>query len=208
MDTLYHNWIQTTAQYGVAENLAHSVYDDLVKRYSENGRHYHNLTHVQTLLADIGEHYTGNMPHEVYFAVWFHDAVYNTVIGNNEARSAALAEEQLRLMNLPAEMIAQVKALILKTANHAQAEANDEATKIFLDADLKILGVDVDAYKTYTAQVRQEYSLVPDMLFNRGRRKFVEQTLALPNIYRTRFFADKYEAQARINLANELKQLS
>ncbi len=207
MDTLYNNWMQITAQYGADKVTAESIYQNLLKRYNEGGRYYHDLNHVQTLLHDIGEYYSGNIPHEVYFAIWFHDAIYNTLLGNNEARSAELAEEQLRLLNVPADIIKKVSTLILKTANHANAEASDEATKVFLDADLKILGIPAAKYEQYTAQVRKEYHLVPDMLFNRGRRKFIEHTLALPRIYRTDFFGDQYEVQARINLANELKQL-
>ena len=208
MDTLYNNWNTITSRYSSDEQLSQTLYTNLVERYNESGRHYHNLTHVQTLLYDIGEYYGGAIPDELFFAVWFHDAIYNTIIGNNEARSADLAVEQLEKLEVPANIIARVKDLILKTADHAAADAYDEATKVFLDADLKILGAPAEVYEQYTQQVRREYHLIPDMLFKPGRRKFVERTLALPGIFRTEYFESRYEAQARINLANEVKQLS
>ena len=108
---------------------------------------------------------------------------------------------------MPAAIINEVENLILKTANHLQAEANDKATKLFLDADLKILAADAPTYKCYTDAVRKEYSMYPDVMFNHGRKKFIEKALASPRIFKNERFYNTCEEQARQNLLTELNQL-
>jgi predicted metal-dependent HD superfamily phosphohydrolase len=40
-----------------------------------------------------------------------------------------------------------------------------------LDADLSILGKDLDTYLAYTKMIRKEYSIYPDFLYKPGRKK-------------------------------------
>ena len=63
-------------------------------------------------------------------------------------------------------------------------------------------------YDTYCQQVRKEYSIYPDFLYKPGRKKVLEHFLNMERIFKTTYFFDLYEAQARENLRRELSSLS
>ena len=81
-------------------------------------------------------------------------------------------------------------------------------TNFFMDADLSILGADKDPYFKYAGQVRKEYKYFPDFLYNPGRKKVLKEFLKMGNIFKTKYFQDKYEEQAKVNITDELKSLS
>lgn len=66
---------------------------DLLRRYAEAGRYYHNMTHVGKMLAWLDR--TGAVSPAMELAVWFHDAVYEPLGRENEAESAAFFERTL-----------------------------------------------------------------------------------------------------------------
>lgn len=72
------------------------------------------------------------------------------------------------------------------------------------DADLAVLAGPPDAYAAYAAAVREEYAFVPDDLFRTGRAEVLRQLLALPRLFHTPECHDRWEAQARRNLATEV----
>jgi predicted metal-dependent HD superfamily phosphohydrolase len=83
-------------------------------------------------------------------------------------------------------------------------EPSDDEIDLFTDADLSILGSSPDVYQLYSQQVRQEYSIYPDLLYKAGRKKMLLHFLEMEHIYKTSFFRNKYETTARRNLENEL----
>ena len=83
----------------------------------------------------------------------------------------------------------------------------DSDTNYFMDADLAILGADDDLYNLYTRQIRKEYKFYPDLLYKPGRRKVLQHFLQMDSIYKTSYFKDKYEWQARKNIKRELMDL-
>ena len=102
-------------------------------------------------------------------------------------------------------LVQKVSDMIMATADH---QSEDTETSIFLDADMCILGSNENLYRDYIAKVRKEFSIYPDLLYNSGRKRFIEGTLKRDAIFLTTAFREKYETRARINLANELKSLS
>jgi len=48
---------------------------------------------------------------------------------------------------------------------------------------------------------------VPDFIYNQGRQKVLKHFLAMNQIYKTDYFFNKYESQARTNLNIELEKL-
>ena len=206
-ELLQKQWMDITAKYKADENLRRVIFNELITHYNDPGRFYHNLTHIETMLKDLEDYYSGNLPDELFFAAWFHDAIYNAMLPNNEGKSAELAVKELKKLQAPKELIAYVESLILETANHLEVETDNEMTMVFLDADLKILGTEEPAYLLYTEAVRKEYAMFPDLLFNRGRKAFLKNALATLRIYRTDKFFKTYEQQARKNLQNELNQM-
>ena len=86
--------------------------------------------------------------------------------------------------------------------------SNSTDTNYFIDADLSILGSDNKSYLNYSRQIRKEYRHFPDILYKPGRRKVLAAFLEMKNIFKTKYFQDKYEEQAKINILDELKSLS
>jgi predicted metal-dependent HD superfamily phosphohydrolase len=80
----------------------------------------------------------------------------------------------------------------------------DEHTQLFLDADMAIIGASEDVYERYTDKIKNEFTNVPSILYQQGRKRFIQNTLKAERIYQSDYFFDRYERQARLNLYNEL----
>ncbi|GIW26587.1 hypothetical protein [Meiothermus sp.] len=172
--------------------------DDLLTRYAEPQRFYHNLAHLEALLQLLPA-----KPH-LEFAVWFHDAVYDPTRSDNETQSALLAEQNLKHLGVAPLLIQAVVHIILATQNH---QTEDPETALFLDADLAILGADAKIYRAYAQAIRQEYAWVPEALFRERRALVLQKFLSRKRIYQTEAFAH-LEAPARQNLRHELEALA
>ena len=205
-DALERAWLALWKRVG-AQGDAGAVYRDLVARYSEAGRAYHTLDHIQACLAELAGVPDGSLDRDALeFALWFHDAIYDTHAHDNEERSAALAQEVGRSAGLSDAFGAEVAALILTTKHAASPIASDE--QLMVDIDLAILGKEQSQFDEYEAQIRREYAWVPAGVFAGARAKILESFLARPAIYSTPIFRDKYEAQARRNLAHSIARLA
>jgi len=196
-----------TSRYTESIPLVEKLYTELVKHYSEKGRFYHNLNHLNSLLQQI-------LPladlikdlDMVLFAVYYHDVVYSVLRKDNEEKSALFADKRLNALNVKVNRIALCNKHIL--ASKAHRVSDDSDTNFFTDADLAVLGQDWSAYKIYTEGVRKEYWIYPDIIYKPGRKKVVEHFLRMGKIYKTEPFYAKFENQARLNLKRELEELA
>jgi predicted metal-dependent HD superfamily phosphohydrolase len=192
--------------------ISGTIRDELVRAYAAPDRHYHDLAHIEALLALAREHGAALSDREaVDAAIWFHDAIYDTRRHNNEARSAELAGERLR-GRADQDRIDRIATMIRATAGHTLPGLPDDGARrdcaLFLDMDLAILGSEPAAFDAYEAAVRREYSWVPEPLWVEGRRKVLENFLARPAIYASPQFQASHEAAARRNLAQSLAALA
>lgn len=73
--------------------------------------------------------------------------------------------------------------------------------------DLKILSKDWEDYSIYFQQIRKEYSIYPDFLYNPGRKKALQHFLEHDYIYQTETFRNLYERQAKRNIQKEIDLL-
>ncbi|MHA7262916.1 DUF4031 domain-containing protein [Arthrobacter sp. TMN-37] len=181
---------------------------DLLERWNEPHRAYHDLRHLLAVLealdALLGPD-DGGLRRPVLLAGWFHDAVYAGKAGEDEEASAALAARLLRGELPPAE-VSEVERLVLLTRTHAPAPG-DRAGALLCDADLSILGGRAGDYAGYVAAVRKEYAHVPDDAFTAGRADVVRHLLALDPLFRTEKGAALWTGRARANLQAELARL-
>jgi len=176
----------------------------LIAAYSAPGRHYHNVQHLENLFAQVAAFPLQDAV-VVGLAIWYHDAVYEALRGDNEAKSAEWALAFLAKTTLEPARCARVADLIRRTADHTQPQPPDDADLLlFLDADLSILGAPQAAYWDYARQVRREYRLVPDLLYRPGRRKVLAKLLAAPVLFHTPTLREAFDAPARRNLQAEL----
>jgi len=184
---------------------------ELSALYRAEDRHYHNLAHIEAMLS-LATDYRASLhdPRAVEAAIWFHDAIYDSRAKDNEARSAALAAEKLA-GRTDAERLDRITAMIVATATHelpslADKEAVRDAA-LFLDMDLSILGSSPDAFDAYEQAVRREYGWVEEPMWRAGRGAVLKTFLARPHIFHTEEFRQRFEPQARQNMARSLEAL-
>ncbi|TIO10430.1 hypothetical protein [Mesorhizobium sp.] len=184
---------------------------ELSALYRAEGRHYHNLAHIEAMLALAGGYRASLHDAEaVEAAIWFHDAIYDSRAKDNEARSAALAEEKLA-GRTDAQRLGRITAMIIATATHELPQFGDENAirdaALFLDMDLAILGAAPDAFDAYEQAVRREYGWVEEPMWRAGRSAVLKSFLARPHIFHTEEFRQRFEAQARQNIARSIEAL-
>ncbi|MFE9556864.1 hypothetical protein ACFYOD_25685 [Streptomyces sp. NPDC006703] len=181
---------------------------DLLARWAEPQRRYHDTAHLTAVLdhIDVLEQYAHD-PALVRLAAWFHDAVYLPDRSENEERSARLAERALPEAGLSARATTEVARLVRLTVTHAPDDG-DANGAVLCDADLAILAANPEAYAAYAAAVREEYAFVPEAAFRAGRADVLRQLLALPRLFRTPHGERVWETAARENLAAELALLA
>jgi predicted metal-dependent HD superfamily phosphohydrolase len=177
--------------------------DRLCEAYDDAARGYHDRTHLVEVLERLDELIPPDHPTRdaVLLAAWFHDAVYDTE-GDNEERSARLAEEELA----DTPHAAEVARLVRLTETHRPAD-DDLDGQLLCDADLAILAAPPERYDDYTAGVRAEYAVIPDHVFREGRRSILQELLAKPTLFHTEQARRRWEVRARANLQAEIAAL-
>ncbi|MEJ8803819.1 HD domain-containing protein [Pontibacter sp. H249] len=203
---LKQNWDTLCSKYTADAYLTENLWQELEQAYTSEGRYYHNLNHLAYMLELAEKYKHESIKYDLLqFAIFYHDIVYTPTQTDNEEKSAQLAEEQLHQISLPEDEIAQVKSMILSTKNHQQN--NNITTDFLLDLDLAILGAGWQKYNVYRQAIRKEYSMYSDATYQTGRQSILQRFLAQPYIFKTPFFRERLELQARENLRMELDML-
>lgn len=187
------------------------IHQEIRRAYGEPHRYYHTLEHVARVL-ELLDTVQGRLarPAEAELALWLHDVIYHPRAGDNEARSAAYAQDLLQAGQVDRRVGDRVAALILATRHVAGAappagEAGAD-TAYVLDTDLSILGAPEPEFDRYEAQVRREYGYRSDEEWRQGRARVLGMFQARARIYVTPEFAH-LEAPARLNLARALGRI-
>ena len=199
------HFFKSVEQFSSDKGIAEKLWAELAEKYSARTRHYHTLDHLDDMLKLLVPLRNAFKNWDVIvFAVAYHDAIYNALRSNNEEKSALLAVARLKSIGVPEEHITKCQQLIFATKKH---EAADHETNLFTDADLSILGSDTETYNRYLKNIREEYAMYPDLLYNPGRKKVLLHFLGMNQIFKTKEFSGQLEAQARKNLQAELSML-
>lgn len=176
--------------------------------YAEPHRRYHTRRHIEQCLALLDEvpDLMDSERQVLAYAIWWHDAVYDPLAKDNEARSAEMARRDLRDFDVSIHAREEVARLILLTAGH-EVEEEDRLGEILVSIDLAILGAEPDAYDAYARAVREEYAHVPDDAWKLGRPAVLKKFLEARVIYPDPALRQRFEARARENLAREIAGL-
>jgi len=203
---LKDTFIRLLRNYSANDALTNELWAEIEKSYANKKRHYHTLQHLENVwveLTDVREKIVNW--DTILFTLFYHDIIYNPLKSDNEERSAELAENRMRQLSVPDSSIERCKRQILATKSHLISTDSD--TNYFTDADLSVLGQTWDIYSLYYQNIRKEFSIYPDSVYNPGRKKVLHHFLAMEKIFKTDDFYDKYELQARINLQKEIESL-
>jgi len=189
--------------------ISGAVRDELIARYSEPHRRYHTVTHIEDCLAQVAASTDMDVNQRTLMdvAIWFHDAIYDATRSDNEAESAKLAADRLAAEGAPQAFIDEVVRLILLTAGHS-VQADDVLGARLVSIDLSILGAEPDRYDAYAAAIREEYAHVPEPLYRAGRAAILGRFLLSEALFADPIWAERFEAQARANLAREIADLT
>ncbi len=181
--------------------MPRTLRDDLLLRWSEPHRHYHDVRHLAQCLVALDR--LGGAEPVVELAVWFHDAVYRGIAGEDEEASARLAEVSLAGL-LPDADVTEVARLVRITVDH---DPHDERGSLLSDADLSILGQIPGRYHVYARDVRLDYDHIDDETWRLGRSDILRTLLGRDPLFRTERGRDLWEERARANLTGELASL-
>ena len=199
--TLQDKYTELLLNIGFAENGIQHHWLNLEKAYSRKLRHYHNLNHLSEMM-DYYDLYRSHLenPNEVLFAIFYHDIIYKVTRKDNELKSAQYA---VTLLPDDSKLDKELVYNMICATQHHQHNENEDINWL-IDFDLKVLSKDWSAYKIYFEQIRKEYKIYPNFLYNPGRKKALEHFLKNEFIFQTAEFRNKYETQARENILSEI----
>lgn len=181
-----------------------SDYRRVRRAWSGMSRHYHTLTHLDACLRELdGARSLAVRPGEVELTLWFHDAIYRSWRRDNEHKSAELAAHTLRAASI--ESVERIRQMVLATMHRDEGFAGD--TALVVDIDLSILGQTPEIYAQFERAIRREYWWVPRARYVAARGAVLQRFLGRAAIYQHDLFYEKYERQARVNIAAALAQL-
>ncbi|WNB85272.1 hypothetical protein [Cellulomonas sp. ATA003] len=186
----------------------------LLDRWSEPGRHFHNLKHLVHVLSRVDE--LAEETHEpdlVRLAAWYHGAIFDAAEkaayanrgGEDEVASADLARAELTQLGVPERNAGRVAQLVTALARHL-AVPGDFDCAVLCDADLAVLAAEPQRYKAYLKEVRAEYAHVPVEDYLRARSAILTKLQQRPALF-TSPLGTAWEGSARQNVAAELHRI-
>ena len=209
VETLHKNWLLLSEKYFKNTFEAVILWDKIKKNYSSKNRYYHNLMHIYTMLQKASENKSQIKNYnEVLFAIWFHDIIYIPTSKKNEEKSADFAKFALKNISKENIEIDVIYQLIMSTKSHQIILKENTDNAFLLDFDLAILGADWKFYQAYIHNIRKEYKMYPNFLYNPARKKVLLNFLEREHLFFTSKYQKVLEKKARQNLAKEIEILS
>lgn len=175
-----------------------TIHQQLIASYSEPQRFYHRLTHIEHCLALI-EKISSELqsPEALELAIWYHDVIYQPGAKDNEQLSADLfmtTSDGVFDDNLRDTVYQHIMATV-----HDGSEVNHADTIYMLDIDLSSFGRPWAEFIQDSDNLRLEMKHWPDDAFYRRQTRFQDKLFGQPRFFKSDYFYDNYEAQARQN---------
>lgn len=176
------------------------IHQLLLDAYREPQRHYHSLAHIEQCMGmfDACKSLATN-PDALELAVWFHDVIFEPDQADNERRSADL---YLQLSDgvQADEMRRLVERLIMATLHDGNSLQDPDAVYM-VDIDLSSFGLSWEEFLRDSENLRRENANLSDAEYYRRKKEFQNCLLDKERFYRSDFFAERLENQARSNLS-------
>jgi pantetheine-phosphate adenylyltransferase len=143
----------------VIERLEYlGINPDVIKRYDEPHRYYHNFDHIIYML-----NFLGDISDELFIAVIFHDIVYDPKRSDNEEMSVKLLES-----NYPYDL--EISNAIMDTKTH---KPSGTLSELLCEADLNILNSTFKNLVDFENKIFKEYQFVDWKIYKRERIKIL-----------------------------------
>jgi predicted metal-dependent HD superfamily phosphohydrolase len=178
-----------------------AIHQQLTDAYSEPHRVYHTLNHIEHCLTHLDNisDYLQNQD-AVELAIWYHDVIYNPGAKDNEQLSADLFMETTR-GRFDDSLRDTVYQHIMATL-HDDSEIDNNDTKFMVDIDLSSFGLPWPKFSQDSDNLRLEMCGLSDEDFHRKQSTFQQNLMARPRLFKSDYFYENYEQQARQNLAD------
>lgn len=185
---------------GAADDSA-AIHQQLLDAYSESQRVYHTLDHIEHCL-ELFDSVSRKLRRAdaVELGIWFHDVIYQPGSPDNEQLSADFFMS-LTTGAMPDSTRSSVYEMIMSTI-HDDTAIDDADTKFLVDIDLSSFGLPWEEFIRDSEHVRKELSHIPDDVFYPKQAAFQKKLLDRPRFFKSDHFFEKYEHQARQNLAD------
>ncbi|PPQ80326.1 hypothetical protein CVT25_003610 [Psilocybe cyanescens] len=209
---LRRRFTQITSDLGASEATVEEWANKFIERYTEPQRHYHNLTHIYSMLEclDANRTLVKNLS-ALTLAILFHDWVYDPKAKDNEKESIKCFQQFAHEIELSDSLSSRVADYIERTITHTMPTPEDSMVdtdlKLFLDFDLEVLSRDDEQYAQYSKQIQAEYTHMEPNDYYAGRAQILRRFLDRDRIYFSELFYRGWEQKARANIKQEIDAL-
>lgn len=214
-------------QSGLLDHIPEAALAAVKTNYSEPHRHYHAWHHALSTVSWVNHVIThqpgflrstsytnrrGYTPSDLTLAALYHDAVYDAAGSPfNEERSVRFMKDSL-VEEFEPDGLDNVESLIVLTAYHGKLETPDVSPveALFLDCDIANFGEvrwEIVMWNEQNIQAELLSSRTPAQV-QLGRKAFLIGFLSKKSIFLSQYFQDRFEAQARRNVARLIESLS
>lgn len=210
--TAGETWAQCVVDLGGDPVTAWASGQGLQHCYAQSHRRYHDLVHVEQVVAVADELGAalglGDQDRAIVrLAALAHDVVYEGQPGADEKASADWLAQHLSAAGVTGRVATEAARLVADTTDH-HAEPGDLLAAALFDADLSILGASEPVYDSFAVKVRQEYAFVADDEWRLGRTAVLQDLLAREALFLTEPARQWWDAAARDNLRREIAGLA
>ena len=197
-------WQRNLTETAIDDSMA--IYQRLLAGYNEPQRHYHTLDHIEHCLGMFEDCKALVCdPDALEMAIWMHDVILVSGRHDNEALSAALYLELSRGAQRD-EMRELVSRLIMATLHNGD-DLDNADSNYMVDIDLSSFGLPWDEFLRDSLNLRAENPQLCDQDYQLNQTGFQRGLLARPRFFQSDFFFDRFEKQARDNLARYFEHL-
>jgi predicted metal-dependent HD superfamily phosphohydrolase len=183
-----------------------AIHGKLLKAYREPHRRYHTLAHIEHCMIMFEQcKPLIAVPDALEIAIWMHDVIFEAGRRDNEAKSAELYLE-LSDGAHPEEIRQLIKRLIMATVHNGNS-LEDADSMYMVDIDLSSFALPWDEFLRDSLDLRAENPQLNDADYQLNQTGFQRRLLARPRFFQSDFFFERYERQARSNLAQYFEYL-
>ncbi|MFW6226041.1 MAG: adenylyltransferase/cytidyltransferase family protein [bacterium] len=154
------------------------VYNDIIKRWNEQHRYYHNIEHLNDLIDRFEELFNNGKISEgvkdtLIIAAFFHDVIYDPTINDNEDKSIEYFMDLYNKFDLNDELFKEQIVSIIECSKYRKIPVNF-LTKVFWLADNFTFTKGVSNLVNDEKKLEKEFQFVDYNIYNEKRTEFLE----------------------------------